>query len=63
MSNPPSEIKGEILDFLAFFDAPIRINVGLSHTNVFTTFFLQKSDTFDCILCPKIAIFHTKVAR
>ena len=61
--NIVSTVEDEILDFLAFFDAPIRINVGLSHTNVFTTFFLQKSDTFDFILCPKIAIFHTKVAR
>ena len=63
MGNPPSEIKVEILDFLAFFDAPIRINVGLSEPSVFTAFFLQKSDPFDFILCPKIAIFHIKVAR
>ena len=63
MSNPPSEIKVEILDFLAFFGAPVCINVCLSDTSVFTAFFLQKSDNFDFFLCPKIAIFHTKIAR
>ena len=63
MSNPPSEIKVEILDFFGLFGVPIRINVGLSDISVFTAFFLQKSDNFDFFLCPKIAIFHTKIAR
>ena len=63
VSNPPSEIKVEILNFLALLGAPIGINVGLSDKNLFTAIFQQKSDNFDFILRPNIAIFHTKIAR
>ena len=63
VGNPPSEIKDKILYFLALLGAPININVGLSDKNLFTSTFQQKSDNFDFILRPNIAIFHTKIAR